>query len=296
MTAIRALAAIALLFGVTQSTASASFLAPDVLVAGDSHASHDHGGVDEHGNLLPHDFALLGSKWNPGPNTAQFGGNPAPGGATWSIMAAGTAIPVGDPHPGVSTSFAAILAAIPGGIDAVLNVWAAASGFTNLGQVADNGLQPGTAGATQGDIRIGAYAIDGPFSVLAHAFQPAVAGMFANGTIGGDVHFDNAELWVNDPTDTNFDPDFDAFTVMLHELGHALGLGHSADPNSVMAPAYAGARRTLSADDIAGIQAIYGPPTPNIIPEPATAGMLLLGTLGIPLLRRRRSQTPTTAA
>ena len=87
------------------------------------------------------------------------------------------------------------------------------------------------------------------------------------------MHFDVAPTWADDTTDTTVDADFDFFTVALHELGHSLGLGHSLDKTSVMYKYYSGARRTLTADDTAGIQAIYG-----VVPVP---GALLLGMLGL---------------
>jgi hypothetical protein len=55
-------------------------------------------------------------------------------------------------------------------------------------------------------------------------------------------------------------------SVLLHETGHALGLlGHSPNPNDVMAAAYynrAGsqAKLTLSASDVATLQALYSQP------------------------------------
>ncbi len=55
-----------------------------------------------------------------------------------------------------------------------------------------------------------------------------------------------------------------AFPLLLHELGHAIGLDHSEVRTAVMAgppaaPAYSYAT-TLQPDDIAGCQALYGPP------------------------------------
>jgi len=112
----------------------------------------------------------------------------------------------------------------------------------------------------------------------------------AGGDIAGDLHMDVARTWVDDAADVTGNGVFDFFTVMLHEIGHSLGLGHSAVVGSVMEPIYAGSRRVLHADDIAGIMALYGPPPPTgDIPEPASLLLLTLGAGGLALARRKRS-------
>jgi hypothetical protein len=97
------------------------------------------------------------------------------------------------------------------------------------------------------------YPFDGPLGVLAHTFFPSA----------GLVHFDTAESWTDGPNDPNqLNPYAIYFyEVALHELGHSLGLGHSANPSAVMAPYYTyNPNVQLTSDDIQGIQAIYGAP------------------------------------
>jgi peptidoglycan hydrolase-like protein with peptidoglycan-binding domain len=108
------------------------------------------------------------------------------------------------------------------------------------------------------DIRIGWYTrdhgdgnpFDGASNVLAHCFYPPPNG----GDIAGDCHFDDDERWTVDLPPSGIDLP----TVALHELGHGLGLDHSDVTSAVMYAWYGGARRELTADDIAGVQTIYG--------------------------------------
>jgi hypothetical protein len=57
--------------------------------------------------------------------------------------------------------------------------------------------------------------------------------------------------------------------VLLHELGHALGLNHS-NADAIMA-ASTSDREVLAADDISGVQAMYGAPAPTPTPTPTPA-------------------------
>lgn len=51
--------------------------------------------------------------------------------------------------------------------------------------------------------------------------------------------------------------DYDVPTIVLHEMGHLLGLCHETNHNSIMAPYYFTTQRTLKAFDTSKIQALY---------------------------------------
>ncbi|MBI2925762.1 MAG: matrixin family metalloprotease [Verrucomicrobia bacterium] len=92
-------------------------------------------------------------------------------------------------------------------------------------------------------------------NTLAHAFFPPPRG----GSFAGALHFDEFELWKDQPGG----PGTRLYNVTLHEIGHLLGLDHSQDQNAIMYAYYAENRNDLRADDIAGIQSLYGAPTPG---------------------------------
>lgn len=81
--------------------------------------------------------------------------------------------------------------------------------------------------------------------VLAHAFFPE----------DGRVHFDSDEPWV---INTYFG--IDVFTVAAHEIGHAIGLGHSNKQSALMYSFYKryDPNFKLDIDDIVGAQYLYG--------------------------------------
>jgi uncharacterized protein YraI len=130
-----------------------------------------------------------------------------------------------------------------------IEAWDAAAGIT-LNEIEGEGdIYIGWFSGDHGD----GYPFDGPGGILGHAFFP-VSWL---GSLAGDIHFDDDETWVFDPPTAPLEAHLR--TVALHEGGHALGLGHSEDPNAVMWEEYKG-MRTLTEDDIAGVQALYGPP------------------------------------
>ncbi|MGR3310790.1 MAG: matrixin family metalloprotease [Candidatus Brocadiales bacterium] len=106
-------------------------------------------------------------------------------------------------------------------------------------------------------------------NTLAHAFYPPPRG----GGWAGSLHFDEFEQWKDQPGGTGIR----LYNVALHEIGHLLGLAHSQDTNAIMYAYYSENRNDLRADDIAGIQSLYGAQT--VAPVAISPGQQVSGHL-----------------
>ncbi len=122
-------------------------------------------------------------------------------------------------------------------------IWAAHTNV-NFQRVDDDGSPRGPATEIQGDIRIGSILGD---HATAWAYYPGAGG-------GGDI-----TLRANSAAFTETFWTEQRFRLTLtHEIGHALGLGHSDVPRTVMGSMGSSNFVGLTPDDIAGIQSIYG--------------------------------------
>ncbi len=132
--------------------------------------------------------------------------------------------------------------------------WAQYANVT-VGVVADYGLAVGTPGLSQGDLRFGdirvtARPLDAGPS-LAQTVLPDAAG----GTWSGDIMVNSQAAF----SIGNAPGQYDLYSAILQEAGHALGLTNNAtDPTSAMWETYS-YKTGLSASDVAAIQALYGP-------------------------------------
>lgn len=196
---------------------------------------------------------LHGEQLEPRENPATFG-TPWPDGRhlTFSFAPDHTAI------GGQASNLGGLLAGL--GADARLQVlrafqtWVVEAGL-NLGLVNDTGAAFGTGGAVQGDPRFGDIRIGG--IRLAPDVLAVTAPYQLYDNYSGDVVVNAAAPYGTGPGAD------DLFTVLLQEAGHAFGVGNSPDPASVMYEYYRGPRAGLSAGDVASIQSLYGPRTPD---------------------------------
>jgi hypothetical protein len=125
-----------------------------------------------------------------------------------------------------------------------LTEWASHSPLT-FTEVADDGSPQGITGLAQGDARFGDIRIGAAYyEVLAFAWYPSAT------TRGGDIQLSTKHPF-------NIGSPFDLFSLALHESGHSMGLRHSDDITAAMSTTSTRVLTGLTADDIAGIQAIY---------------------------------------
>jgi PEP-CTERM motif./Matrixin. len=272
-------------------------------------------------NVFPYgtDQAL---KW--GDNTV---GTPG-GIVTWGLMTPGVTVDHTDPNLAdiTGTSDLSAVFAQVGGEAAALtmiqdafNAWSSVANIQFV-QVDETGAVPFDAAYSAvganviGNIRIGAFNISGASADVGFAPPP-------NGgrTLEGDILFntrsdisyfvapgnesDSYDLYP--PGGGYYQNDFQG--IMTHEIGHALGLAHSEVPSALMcgyvSAAFDGSQcayadpgntgqapinRLPDADDIAGIQHLYGPAV-AAVPEADTWAMLLagLGLVGFVAARQR---------
>ncbi len=234
---------------------------------------YDHDHDHDHGDFV------LGGTYNPGGGSPGKWGPPALGtGATvtWSFMPGGLTVDGG----GTSVALSSFMpVGFENAIRAAFAAWSAVANITFV-EILDNGLNFDAPGAV-GDIRVGAHAFDGAGGVLAHGFFPPNNGV----TAAGDIHFDSGDLWKL----AFGGPGFSIFQVMAHEIGHAIGLGHTGVPNSLMNPFYTESFTGLQPDDIAGARFIYGNAV-TAVPEPSS--LLVFAAVGVVgwAVRRRVKQ------
>ncbi|HEX8203604.1 MAG TPA: matrixin family metalloprotease, partial [Isosphaeraceae bacterium] len=124
----------------------------------------------------------------------------------------------------------------------------------NFAVKADGGQPLGVPGPDQadprfGDIRIGAVAMSPEVLSISVPHDP-----FLSGTWSGDVLLNSAAL---------ADPGADLFPILLHEVGHVLGIDHSRDPASVMFAHLGADRADLDPRDVAAVEALYNGPRPR---------------------------------
>ena len=99
---------------------------------------------------------------------------------------------------------------------------------------------------------------------------------FAGQIIKADIAFNPAVTF-----DTGGGTGQDLRTVATHEIGHFLGLDHSAIAHAVMFPQAASVLTTLSFDDVAGISSLY-PKTPADVGTGSISGTVTM-TTGAPV-------------
>ncbi len=192
----------------------------------------------------PENFVTSGSKW------FQPGGLGSPVTITYSYSN------LLDGTLGISS------AQLTSAIEEALGLWAKYAPL-HFVEVADIGPTPSDAKYNANghpDIRFGHHHIDGSGKTLAHAYYP----FSTTDGLAGDVHFDSGDSWSINPKHG-----FDILEVAVHEIGHALGLGHENTNTAILNPLY-GRRYSglgtsfLFQDDINGIRAIYGAGTGSV--------------------------------
>jgi hypothetical protein len=133
-----------------------------------------------------------------------------------------------------------------------LQTWADVSNL-NFHFVADDGSPQGTAGLAQGDSRFGDIRIGGynmGSGILGLGWNPGST------TTSGDVELSTTSAFAIGSMP-------DLASVIMHEVGHGIGFNHSLVNPAVMEGGLWGVYPGPYADDVAGVQAMYGVRKPD---------------------------------
>jgi hypothetical protein len=171
---------------------------------------------------------------------------------TLSFVPDGTQTPIGASTLATSLSDLGPAAVWKREILRAFQTWALHANI-DIGLTADSGHPIGNIGAVQGDprfgdIRIAATALDAGTVAAASPFT------WIGTTFSGDMVVNNTRPFAIGIQEGAYD----LFSVALHEAGHALGLDHSEDAQSVMNVNYRYATG-MTSGDIAELQELYGP-------------------------------------
>ena len=139
-----------------------------------------------------------------------------------------------------------------------LGAWSAVTGLTFV-QVADTATS---------EIRFGMGNFDGPSGVLAQASYFYSGEYISPGVI---VRFDQGETYAQGPSGMVVAGGLSLEVVAIHEIGHAIGLGHYEGSLAVMNSHLQSGLTRLTASDIHGAQALYGSPAPAYDRAPVLA-------------------------
>jgi Matrixin len=227
-------------------------------------------------------FTILGNKWG----DPVFG---TPGGTvTYSFAPASTDCGLLLSSEFCRTRALATVfpAAFESAIASAFAQWAAAADI-DFARASDNGLPLAFLPTGAGKIRIAAM----PFS---GAIERALAVTFPFEPQGAIILYNTLYDWEL-ALDGTADGAFGLGWIALHEIGHAIGLGHEDVVLAVINATYTEAfGAVLQPDDVAGARFIYGPRV--AVPAASTLG-LLVGALGLGALaaRRRRARTSKVA-
>jgi len=134
--------------------------------------------------------------------------------------------------------------------------WAAVANL-NFAAVSDIGKEFGEPGPVQGsewygDIRIAARPLSDGELAVATPFN-----MFSNWA--GEIVLNSNKAFAVGTAAGRYD----LYTVVLQEIGHALGMDNSPDPAAAMYTVYSAARSGLAPSDVAAIQTLYGARSPD---------------------------------